>query len=211
VLDNDADAIRLDAPVIGFDMTAVLDHPEVRGPLMAYLFHRCETLIDGRRVIFAIDEFWKALGDPAFRDLVHDKLKTLRKRNAPMFLATQSARDALNSPIAHTIVEQCPNQIHLPNPRADAQDFIGGLKLTEPEFRMIKEDMAAGGRRFLLKQGPVSVVCELDLSDSPDLVAVLSARQSTVRLMERLIGELGPQPEAWLPAFKAQWREVVAG
>jgi hypothetical protein len=67
VLDNDADAIRLDAPVIGFDMTAVLDHPEVRGPLMAYLFHRCEALIDGRRVIFAIGEFWKALGDPAFR------------------------------------------------------------------------------------------------------------------------------------------------
>ena len=76
---------------------------------------------------------------------------------------------------------------------------------------MIKEDMAAGGRRFLLKQGPVSVVCELDLSDSPDLVAVLSARQSPVRRMERLIDEHGPNPEAWLPAFKAQWREVVAG
>jgi type IV secretion system protein VirB4 len=208
-LDCERDKIGLGAPMLGFDMTNVLDHPDARGPLMAYLFHRCEALLDGRRLIFAIDEFWKALLDPAFRDVVHDKLKTLRKRNSPMFLATQSPHDALASPISHTIIEQCPSQIHMANPRADEKDYIGGLKLTQPEFDQVKEGMV-GGRRFLLKQQTQSVICELDLSSCPEKVAVLSGGETTIRLMRRLIAEYGPEPDAWLPAFYAKLGEARA-
>jgi type IV secretion system protein VirB4 len=110
--------------------------------------------------VVAIDEFWKALADPAFRDVVNDKLKTIRKRNGVLILATQSPRDALNSPIAHSIIEQCPTQILMPNPRADERDYRAGLKLTEPEFRMVREDLTMGGRRFLLKQGTAISLCQ---------------------------------------------------
>jgi type IV secretion system protein VirB4 len=210
VFDNDADAVSLDALFLGFDMTAVLDDPTTRGPIMAYLFHRVEALVDGRRLVVAIDEFWKALADPAFRDLVNDKLKTIRKLNGAVLLATQSPADALRSTIAHSIIEQCPTQILMPNDRADARDYRDGLKLTEPEFMAVREDLTTGGRRFLLKQGSVSVACELDLSGMDDLVAVLSGRARTVRLMERLIGELGPEPAAWLAAFRREWRSAAA-
>ena len=131
VLDGEQDAIGLDAPALGFDMTDVLDHPPVRTPLMMYLFHRVEGLIDGRRMIIAIDEFWKALGDEAFRDLANDKLKTIRKQNGVMVFGTQSPRDALASPIAHTIVEQCPTQIFLPNARGKRADYVDGFHLTD--------------------------------------------------------------------------------
>ncbi len=210
VLDNDADLVRLDASFLGFDMTAVLDDPTTRGPIMAYLFHRIEALIDGRRLVVAIDEFWKALADPDFRDLVNDKLKTIRKLNGAVILATQSPRDALNSPIAHSIIEQCPTQILLPNDRADAVDYRDGLKLTEPEFQAIKEDLTQGGRRFLLKQGNVSVACELDLSGLEDFVAVLSGNPKRVRFMEKLMAELGPEPDAWLPTYRRRWSEAAA-
>jgi type IV secretion system protein VirB4 len=43
-----------------------------------------------------------------------------------------------------------------------------------------------------------------------DLVAVLSGRARTVRLMERLIETHGPAPDAWLPAFRREWRRVAA-
>ena len=210
MLDNDADAVSLDSPFLGFDMTAVLDDAVTRGPIMAYLFHRIEALVDGRRIVLAIDEFWKALLDPGFRDLVNDKLKTIRKLNGAVVLATQSPTDALRSPIAHSIIEQCPTQILLPNARADAADYREGLKLTHPEFMAIREDLTVGGRRFLLKQGSASVACELDLSGLEDLVAVLSGRASTVRLMERLIADVGPDPADWLPPFRRQWRSASA-
>ncbi|QCG93081.1 VirB4 family type IV secretion/conjugal transfer ATPase (plasmid) [Azospirillum sp. TSA2s] len=209
VLDNEADALALEAPFLGFDVTTLLDDPLARGPVLAYLFHRIEGLLDGRRLVLVIDEFWKALLDPGFRDLVNDKLKTIRKLNGLVVLGTQSPADALKSPIAHSIIEQCPTQILMPNPRADAADYQGGLKLTGPEFQAVREDLTVGGRRFLLKQGTASVACELDLGGLDDLVAVLSARAGTVRLMERLIDEHGTEPDAWLPHFRQQWRTAL--
>jgi len=207
--DGEEDRVRLDAPFLGFDMTALLDDPDVRGPAMAYLFHRIGALMDGRQLVIAIDEFWKALADPAFRDLVNDRLKTIRKLNGVLILATQSPRDALNSPIAHTLVEQCPTQILMPNPRADAADYRDGLKLTEPEFRMVREDLTMGGRRFLLKQGTASVACDLDLSEAPECIAVLSGRASTVRLMEQVIEDAGEEPADWLAVFARERKETA--
>ena len=208
--DGTEDRVSLDAPFLGFDMTALLDDADVRGPAMAYLFHRIEALVDGRRLVVAIDEFWRALADPAFRDMVNDTLKTIRKRNGVLILATQSPRDALNSPIAHSIIEQCPTQILMPNPRADEHDYRVGLKSTAAEFRMVREDLTMGGRRFLLKQGTTSVACDLDLSDAPDCIAVLSGRERTVRLMERLIADRSSDPDVWLDDFLEQAREDVA-
>ena len=209
VLDNDTDDLSLDATCMGFDMTAVLDDKATRGPIMAYLFHRVEKLVDGRRLVLAIDEFWKALADATFRDLVNDKLKTIRKQNGVVILATQSPRDALASEISHSIIEQCPTQILMPNGRADAADYIDGLKLTPAEFRAIREDLAiGGGRRFLLKQGETSVACEMDLDGLEDFVAVLSGRSKTIGLMDRLRAEHGDG--GWLPHFMAGWRGVAA-
>lgn len=210
VLDNDADSIALDAAFLGFDVTAVLDDAVTRGPILSYLFHRIEQLLDGRRLVLAIDEFWKVLLDAGFRELVNDKLKTIRKLNGLVILSTQSPADALASPIAHSIIEQCPTQILLPNARADAADYIEGLKLTEPEYLAIRDELSVGGHRFLLKQGRASVACELDLAGTDDLVAVLSGRARTVRLMERLISEVGSDPAAWLPHFRRQWRAAAA-
>ncbi|MCE4226360.1 VirB4 family type IV secretion/conjugal transfer ATPase [Methylobacterium sp. C25] len=208
VLDNDADAISLDASTLGFDMTEVLDDATVRTPLMMVLFHRVEDLIDGRRILIAIDEFWKALGDEAFRALANDGLKTIRKKNGAMLFGTQSPRDALASPIAHTIVEQCPTQVFFPNPRGQAADYIDGFHLSRREYRLVKEDLSNESRRFLVKQGRHAVVAELDLSGLEDHLAVLSGRTATVELLDRLRAEMGDEPATWLPAFHAQRRTL---
>ena len=189
VVDCPEDTIRLDAPVIGFDQTSILDNPMARGPVMATLFHRIERLIDGRRLLFVVDEFWKSLLDPAFTETVHDKLKTLRKRNSPVILATQSPHDALASPIAHTIREQTPTQIYFANTRAEWGDFgDGGMQLTEREFNIVKELPKATGA-FLIKQGRDSTVAQLMLDGLDDELAVLSGRASTIRILDQVRGE----------------------
>lgn len=206
VLDNDEDTVLMNGKALGFDVTAVLDDATTRGPIMAYLFHRVEGLVDGRRLILAIDEFWKALHDPGFRDVVNNKLKTIRKQNGVVFLVTQSPRDALNSPISHSIIDQCKTQIIMPNGRATEEDYIKGLKLTPAEFAAVKEHMP-GSRMFLLKQDGASVACEMDLTGMGPFIAVLSGRTSSVARMERLREEHG---EDWLVPFMAGWRETLA-
>ena len=208
VFDNPADTLNLDARLMGFDMTDFLENNTIRPPLMAYLFHRLDDIVDGNPTIIDIDEFWKALGDPAFRQFARDGIKTYRKRNAMMMFGTQSPADALKSDISETIIEQCATKILLPNPNAQAKDYIDGLNLTEAEFRLIKVDLSPESRCFLVKQGHDSVVVQLDLNGMDDELAVLSGRQGTVALLDELRAEFGDAPENWLPEFRARWRSA---
>jgi len=206
VLDNDEDSLSLEARFAGFDITNVLDHDEVRTPVMLYLFHRIGERVDGRRLVLDIDEFWKALGDPAFTDLAQDGLKTWRKQNAMMVFGTQSPADALRSPIAHAILEQCATKIFLPNPHGQARDYVDGFGLTGEEFRLIRDVLTPESHRFLIKQGHDSVVVELDLTGLDDALAVLSGRTETVALLDRLRAEHGDDYALWRDPFHSQRR-----
>jgi type IV secretion system protein VirB4 len=206
VLDNDADSIGLDARFLGFDMTHVLDNAEIRTPMMMYLFHRLSALVDGRRLVIDIDEFWKALGDEAFRGLAQDGLKTYRKQNAFMVFGTQSPADVLRSPIAHTILEQCATKIFLPNAHAAERDYVEGFGLTRREFALVREELAPESRQFLIKQGLNSVVAELRLDGLCDELAILSGRTETVDLLDRIRARVGDDPANWLEPFHRERR-----
>ena len=208
VLDNDVDAVSLDARFLGFDMTHVLDNAEVRTPLMMVLFHRLQALVDGRRLVIDIDEFWKALGDEAFRGLAQDGLKTYRKQNAFMVFGTQSPADVLRSPIAHTILEQCATKIFLPNAHAAERDYVEGFGLTRREFALVREELAPESRQFLIKQGLNSVVAELRLDGLDDQIAILSGRTETVDLLDRVRAERGDDPAHWLEPFHHLRRQI---
>ena len=40
-----------------------------RSPIMLYLFHLVRRILDGRRLVCWMDEFWRLLADPAFETL----------------------------------------------------------------------------------------------------------------------------------------------
>lgn len=200
LFDNAIDALDLDARTLGFDMTALLDSPTLRTPTMLYLFHRVDERLDGEPTMILIDEGWKALDDPVFAARIRDWLKTLRKRNALVGFATQSARDALESRISSAIVEQTATMIFTPNPRARPEDYCEGFGLSEHELELIRQ-LPAHSRCFLVRHANHSVVARLDLAGEPDLLTVLSGREASVRKLDRLRDELGDAPAAWFEAL----------
>lgn len=206
VFDNADDSMTLDARFIGFDMTDFLDNADIRTPVMLYLFHRIDQLLTGERMIICIDEFWKALGDEAFRRFAQDGLKTYRKRNALMVFATQSPADALKSDISHSILEQVATKIMLPNPFGARRDYVDGFALSEAEFKLVREDLSPESHKFLVKQGHDSVVVELDLNGLDDALAVLSGRAETTAQVDEIIAEVGSNPATWLPLFHSRRR-----
>ena len=186
-------------------MTALLDSPRLRTTTMMYLFHRIEQGLDGTPTMILIDEGWKALDDPVFARRIRDWLKTLRKRNALVGFATQSARDALDSSVAAALVEQTATMIFTPNPRARAEDYCGGFGLSEHELAIVRA-MPPGGRCFLLRQGETAHVLRLDLAGMDDLLTVLSGRETTVRRLDGLRERHGDHPAAWYPVLTgAPW------
>jgi type IV secretion system protein VirB4 len=185
----------------GFDMTQLLDNDEARTPALMYLMFCMESVIDGRRFVCFMDEFWKLLLDDVFEDFAQNKLKVIRKQNGFLVFGTQSPRDTLQSPIAHTIIEQSPTQIFMPNPKASHKDYVEGFHLSEREYQIVKE-LPEESRMFLIKQGHNSVIAELNLKGFSDELAVLSGTTANSELLDKIIAEVGDNPKVWLPIFQ---------
>ncbi len=206
VFDNARDTVvtRLGGrSVIGFDVTEFLDHPLTRAPITLYLFHLVRQLLDGRRLVCWMDEFWRLLADPAFESFAKDGPKTWRKLNAVMSLATQSPSDVLDSAISRTLIEQTPTKIFFPNADANLAEYTEGFGLTEREFKLIKDQLEPGSRMFLVKQAHHSVVCQLDLKGFDAELAVISGRTQEVHRMHQIIAAVGADSKMWLPQFLA--------
>ena len=210
VFDNPEDVIvaRLEGRrLMGFDVTDFLENEAIRPPVTLYLFHLVRRLLDGRRLVCWMDEFWRLLDDPAFERFAKDGPKTWRKLNAIMCLATQGASDVLASPISRTLVEQTPTKIFFPNAQANEQEYVSGFGLAERELKLLRDELEPGSRMFLVKQGRHSVVCQLDLRGFDAELAVISGRAEAIERMNRLIAEMGPEPERWLRHFTLPFAE----
>jgi type IV secretion system protein VirB4 len=200
LFDNNEDGLDARSSCLGFDMTSILNEPRLRTPVMMYLFHRIEEELDGTPTQIVIDEGWKALDDPVFADAIRNWMKTLRKRNAILVFATQSAADALESRISTALIEQSATQIFMPNPRAQAEDYCRGFGLTAHELDLVRS-LPSHSRAFLVKHANHSVVARLDLSDQPEILTLLSGREATVRQLDTLREELGDEPQYWYQAL----------
>lgn len=94
-------------------------------PVLLYLFHRIERELKGQPALLLLDEAWLMLGHPVFRAKIREWLKTLRKANCAVLLATQSLSDAARSGILDVLMESCPTKILLPNEEALKGDDSG--------------------------------------------------------------------------------------
>ena len=206
--DGEVDDVRLSPSITGFDMTHLLDYEEVCAPAAAYLLHHVASVVDGRRFVMSCDEFRAYLLNPQFASVVDRFLLTVRKNNGMLILATQQPEHVLESRLGASLVAQCMTKIMYPSPTADRSAYIEGLKCTEGEYRAVREDMAFGSRKFLLKRESGSVICEFDLSNMREFIAVLSGRANTVRFAERLRAEHGQHPDAWLSQFMTRFGEA---
>lgn len=204
VFDNAEDTLDFQkSRIFGFDYTDFLDDPEIRTPVMAYLLHVTEALIDGRPFVYVMEEFWKPLMDPHFSEFALNKQKTIRKQNGLGIFVTQSPSDVLTHAIGRTMVEQSVTQIYLPNPRADRDDYVGGFKLTEAEFEVIR-NLGETSRTFLVKQGRTSAICRFDLTGMDEVLSIISGTTENVAALDAIRAEVGDDPEQWMPVFLKQ-------
>jgi type IV secretion system protein VirB4 len=124
--------------------------------------------------------------------------------------ATQSAADALDSSISSAIVEQTATAIFMPNNKAREEHYCKGFGLSAQEFEFIRS-LPAHSRCFLVRQANRSVVVRLDLNGMPDVLTVLSGRESSVRRLDELRASVGEDPAQWYPLLtRAQWPGVPA-
>lgn len=117
LLDGEGEALvptRFDT----FELESLMGTPSAVAPVLSALFHHLERGFDGRPTLLVLDEAWLFLGETVFAAKIREWLTTLRKKRVAVIFATQSLDDVAASPIASSLIESCPTQVFLPNPRA---------------------------------------------------------------------------------------------
>jgi type IV secretion system protein VirB4 len=203
------DRLDMSRRMTGFDTTALLKNLEVCAPTLSYLFYRTRQLINGQPIVLAVDEFWQTERVEAFREENNDHLKTIRKNEGVVILATQSARDALKSPNAHTYQQQVPTKIFFADGDASYPDLVGvpdqtapHFGLTEAEYEAVTQRLLSMRHTFLLKRPSGSVLCRFDLGSMRGPLSALSGRRKTFDLSTDLIAQHGEDPRAWVPEYE---------
>ncbi|EGU30991.1 VirB4 ATPase [Vibrio ichthyoenteri ATCC 700023] len=214
VFDNPTDELDFTvARNIGIDGTEFLDNDAVRTPISYYLLHRLNDVIDGRRLMYIMDEAWKWVNDDAFTEFVGDKQLTIRKKNGFGVFATQLPSSLLDSPQGAALVQSSPTQIFLPNPKMSSEksyeEYTKGFGLTDREYHLLK-GFGDTSRLCLIKQGGHSVVCSLAMPDMDDELAILSAGTDELPLFEQAIEEVGESPSDWIPVYLEKVRQAKA-
>jgi type IV secretion/conjugal transfer VirB4 family ATPase len=149
-----------------FDFEAMRAYPAMLEPLLFYVLHRVGARIAdpdaaGTLKLCVMDEAWRFIQHESLRSYVQEALKTWRKRNAAMLLATQAIDDFPSADLLRTVVESCPTKLLLPNPAFDRKQYADLFQLNETEC-----DLAAGlipRRQFLLKRADIAKVLTLNV------------------------------------------------
>jgi type IV secretory pathway VirB4 component len=175
-------------------------------PATELILHGVECAMGAHPTFIYADEAWTLLSDEVSSDWLFDAIRTFRKRNAGIILATQSLTEIANSSYRDLLLESCPGKIFLPNPEASGayvREAYLKLGLSEREIEIIAKaaprrqyffHSAAGRRLFTLNLGPLAL----------RLCAATGARD--VEAARALLKTYGPELfcEAWLgrlPAF----------
>jgi len=205
LLDSREDTLK-DDPFLVFELDELMGLKDTSAiPVLLYLFRRFERSLKGQPALLSLDEAWIMLGHPVFREKIREWLKTLRKANCAVLMATQSLTDAVRSGILDVLMESCPTKILLPNEEADksgTQDVPGpgdlyrmigmndaqiGILKTAVKKRHYYYTSPEGRRLFDLGLGPIA------------LAFVAVSDKDSIRRIEWLEREHGADwPFVWL-------------
>ncbi len=163
--DNVSDTVSL-ASFQAFDFEGLGDYPQALEPLVFYILHRANSFLADPAFattfkVFVMDEAWRFFRHPAIKAYVIEALKTWRKKNAAMILATQSVDDLRQSELLPVVLESCATQLFLANPGMDRDLYRELFHLNHTEVSRIASLVPK--RQFLIKRPDLAKVLTLNV------------------------------------------------
>ena len=149
-----------------FDFEGMAKAREVLEPLLFYILHRASVAIEDAALgttfkILVMDEAWRFFQHPMIKQYIVEALKTWRKRNAGVIVATQSGEDLTRSEMLALVAENCPTKLFLANPGMDRQAYRDIFHLNEAEAELIARLIPK--QQMLLKRPDYGKVLNLNV------------------------------------------------
>ena len=198
--DNKDDIFLDNQNYLGIDVTKISDYKAILIPVIFYVMHKIEKILDGSPTILVVDEAFKLLDNPFLGQNLHDWLARLKEKNCVVIIASESIEDVKNSHIKDLLIDEISTQFYLPSSDV-GKEYKEIFKLTAEESDMINT-ISNDSRHFLLKHGNDSIIAELDLSSLDHIISILSSNETSIDVMEKIIQRFGKDPEQWIPEFQ---------
>jgi type IV secretion/conjugal transfer VirB4 family ATPase len=163
LFDNVEDTLTFERLQV-FDFEAMRAYPALLEPLLFYMLHRVTDRIHDPAEaatfkLCVMDEAWRFIQHPTLRGYVQEALKTWRKRNAAMVLATQTIDDFVSTDLLRTVVESCPTKLLLANPALARQQYADLFQMNDMELDLVTALIPR--RQILLKRPDLTKVLTL--------------------------------------------------
>jgi len=170
IFDGEPDEENADKLLRVYEMRGLMALGErACAPATELVLHAVESHLTGTPTFIFVDEAWRTLNDPVSGEWLYDAIRTFRKRNAGIILATQSLTEIAASPYCNLLLESCPTKVFLPNPDARGEhvgNSYTALGLSSREIEIIAHarprshyyyTSPLGKRLFSCDLGPVAL------------------------------------------------------
>jgi len=164
-------------------------------PLVFYLLHRANDFIydPALSTVFklcVVDEAWLFLKHPVTKAYIATALRTWRKKNAAMVLATQALEDLAGQASGasfHAVIESCPTKLLLANPDLKPEFYRDALRLNAIEQERVRQLKPKS--QFLLKREGLSKTLTLNVDQRSYWLCTTSPYEA--RRRQELINQHG--------------------
>lgn len=145
-----------------FDFQAMRAFPDLLEPLSYYILHRVleriqDPALAGRLKVCACDEVWWFGRFPALCRFFEEGLKTFRRHNGLMLLATQTSKDFASADLLDTVIDSCPTRLLLPSPGFDRDRYATLFHLNDTALQLLA-DLQPRGQFLLTRPGETRVL-----------------------------------------------------
>lgn len=160
-----------------FEFEAMREYPDILEPLLFYVLHRVNASVApaDHFTLCVMDEAWRFIQHPTLKEYVQTALKTWRKKNAAMVLATQAVEDFASSDLLRTVVESTATKLLLANPELDRAEYRRIFSLNDVEVDLLVNLRAKG--QVLLKREGLAKVLDLNVDSRTAWLFTPAARQ----------------------------------
>lgn len=199
LFDNSEGQISAGSRFLCFETAELRKRPQAVGPALACVFHEIDRGIDGSPYLIIFDEAWKAMTHPFLASQILELLKTGRKRNVSVMLATQEVADitAASPALVQSVLNSCPTRLFTANMYAEQEDTKEALRwfgLKDEEVAKVTD--MAGKREYFFKIGNLSR--KIDLALTPVEIAVFGSNSpADHKAMDRILREHGRTGFIW--------------
>jgi len=194
---GDTDALNFDSQMVGFDMTTLLNIPEILGAVTEYVFHGFQTEVSENPCPNAVffDELVKFLDSP-IGHMIPKWPQEIRKLDGIFIGAIQELKVLTNHKYGTELLDNCGTFILYPNPSAEREHYIDALGLSESEFKWIRTP--SHYHAMVKRKDGRSTILNVDLSDLGGNLKVLSSARREVSRLRNCIEDGGDWKEKYI-------------